>query len=244
MNDKQRQAYVVQDRIDAFVSSACAGDIEAIRAQVASGFDLNGTDHLGDTILEQVISQLELYPEAPKYQITREILRLGADPGALSQDGSSPLFTAVLNMDCEMVRLLLDAGANPNEPLRILLGAGADPNAVSMDAIEESLYDWAEFAYRYEVWNNKLPTDKGTPDRADIDAWLRHLARIAVKYGKRRPDHLQLLRQRGALSLSELRQAIVPEKEKGYSQPLNHLDRRLRISHGRRRDAGNEHPRC
>ncbi len=74
----------------------------------------------------------------------REILRLGADPRVLSHDGSNPLFTAVLHMDNEMLRILLDAGADPNQPLRIPLAAGSD--AWSTDAMDESLYDWAEFA--------------------------------------------------------------------------------------------------
>lgn len=195
----------VQDPIAAFVASACAGDIDAIRAQVAEGFDLNATDRLGDTILEQVLSELEFFPATSKYDVIREMLRLGADPRGLGEDGSSPLFTAVLNMDTKMVCILLDAGADPNQMLRILLGPGAEPDGVGMDSMEETLYDWAEFAYRYEVWSNKLPDEANAAAGTNREAWLRYLDHLAVKYGKRRPDHLRLLRQRGALSMSELR---------------------------------------
>ena len=114
-------------------------------------------------------------------------------------------FTAILNMDTEMMRILLDAGADPNELLRILLGPGTDPAGVGIDSMEESLYEWAEFAYRYEVWSNKLPDGAIAAAGTNRDAWLHYLDRLAVKYGKRRPDHLLLLRQRGALSMSELR---------------------------------------
>ncbi len=182
----------VEERTRIFLSSACEGDIEAMRAQVVGGFDLNGKDRFGDTMLERVISDLELFPTTRKYEVIREMLRLGADPQGLSEDGSSPLLIAVLNMDAEMVRILLDAGA--------------DPNAVGMRARNELLYDWADFVYRQEVWNVKLPEEATMADRTDIDAGLRYLDRLAVKYGRRRPDHLRLLRERGALSISEWQQ--------------------------------------
>jgi hypothetical protein len=182
----------VEERTRIFLSSACEGDIEAMRAQVVGGFDLNGKDRFGDTILERVINDLELSPTTRKYEVIREMLRLGADPQGLSEDGASPLLIAVLNMDAEMVRILLDAGA--------------DPNAVGMRARNELLYDWADFVYRQEVWNVKLPEEATMADRTDIDAWLRYLDRLAVKYGRRRPDHLRLLRSRGALSISEWQQ--------------------------------------
>ncbi len=100
----------VEGRTRIFLSSACEGDIEAMRAQVVGGFDLNGKDRFGDTILERVINDLEFFPTTRKYEVIREMLRLGADPQGLSEDGSSPLLIAVLNMDAEMVRILLDAG--------------------------------------------------------------------------------------------------------------------------------------
>ncbi len=192
--EENRQPYRdVEERARLFLSSACGGDIEAMRAQVVGGFDLNGKDRFGDTMLERVISDLELFPTTRKYEVIREMLRLGADPQGLSEDGSTPLLIAVLNMDAEMVRILLDAGA--------------DPNAVGMRARNELLYDWAHFVYRQEVWNVKLPEEATMADRADIDAWLRYLDRLAVKYGRRRPDHLRLLRERGALSISEWQQS-------------------------------------
>jgi hypothetical protein len=197
----------VQDPIEAFVASASAGDIEAIRTQVAQGFDLNCTDRLGDTVLERVISELACCSATPRYEVIREMLHLGADPGLLSDDGSSPLFTATLHMDSEMLRILLDAGADPNQPLRILLGAGVEPGVLSTDAIDESLYDWAEFAYRYEVWHSRLPAPATAADTADQGSWLLYLDRLAVTYGKRRPDYLRLLRARGALALAEVQAA-------------------------------------
>ncbi|MEF8750097.1 MAG: ankyrin repeat domain-containing protein [Candidatus Accumulibacter propinquus] len=217
-----------EQQIRAFVSSACAGDIDAMRAQVAEGLDLNGRDRFGDTLLELVISELEYCPEAPKYRVVQEMLRLGADPCGLSKDGSSPLFMAILNMDTEMLRILLNGGADPNALLRITLGAGADPDVLEMETLGESLYDWADFAYRYEVWSMNLPEEATVAERSDMDAWLGYLDRLAVKHGKRRPDHLRLLRQRGALSMAELRQrrqATTAPAEHAVRPPIR-FDRR------------------
>ena len=206
MRVNKLQCVELEQRIEAFVSSACAGELEAMRAAVARGFDVNGADQIGDTILERVIGGLDCCPEAPRYRVVQEMLRLGADPCRRSGDGSNPLFSAVLKMDTEMLRILLDAGADPNAMLRIMLGVGADSQALASECMEESLYDWADFAYRHDVWNSKLPEEARAADRADQDAWLCFLDRLAVKYGKRRPDHLRLLRERGALAMSELRQ--------------------------------------
>lgn len=193
MKNHKRQAVDVENQIKIFMSGACTGDVDAIRALVAGGFSLNGTNQFGDTILEYTISVLEFYPEAPKYEVVQEMLRLGADPNGPSLDGSGPLFAAVLNMDTDMLRLLLDAGANPNVA------------RIGVDGVVESLYDWAHSHYRYEVWKSHPAVKVTAAEREDEDAWLRHLARLAVKYDKQRPDHLQLLRERGALSAFELR---------------------------------------
>jgi ankyrin repeat protein len=223
MIDREHRQADDEERIQAFVSSACAGDIKAMRCHVAGGFDLNATDRFGDTILERVIGDLEFSPPTPKYRVIQEMLRLGADVRGLSEDGSSPLFIAVLNMDTEMVRILLDAGA--------------DPNTATMYARDESLYDWAGFVYRYEVWNGRLPEGVTAASRTDTDAWLRRLDRLAVKYGKRRPDHLRLLRQRGALSMCELR-------ENGESAPVHarHGQRSIERLEPRRRSTQGKHP--
>jgi len=193
MKNHEQRATDVNSQIKIFMSAACAGDFDAIRLQVAEGFDLNGTNQFGDTILEYAISALEFYPEAPKHEVVGEMLRLGADPNALSQDGSSPLLAAVLNLDTEMSRLLLNAGADPNV-VRIRTDGGV-----------ESLYDCAHSAYLDDVWKGHLPEGVTPVEREDEDAWLRLLTHLAVTYGKQRPDHLQLLRERGALSTFERR---------------------------------------
>ncbi|MEF8698000.1 MAG: hypothetical protein V5B32_10225 [Candidatus Accumulibacter sp. UW26] len=208
---KQRFAGL-DEQIEAFVSSACAGDIAGMREQVAEGLDVNDSDAFGDTLLEQVIGSLGFCPPSSRYPVIKEMLRLGADPCGLNADGSTPLFSAVLTMDTELLRILLDGGADPNAILLIPIDVDVGFTAANMQAMktietmDESLYDWAEFAYRYEVWDTDLPEEPGAADQVDQDAWLRFLDRLALKYGKRRPDFLRLLRQRGALAITELRQ--------------------------------------
>jgi hypothetical protein len=197
----------LRDPLAAFVASACAGDTAAMRAQVAGGLDVNGYDQLGDTILQHVITALEPCPALRRHQAISELLQLGADPGAVGRDGASPLFQAAMNMDSGLLRILLDAGADPNAMLRILAGAGrGSPPAGADRRCEQSLYDWAKFAYCYEVWRGGLPGQVGQNDGQSEEDWLEQVDRLALRHGKRRPDHLRLLRERGALRLAELRQ--------------------------------------
>jgi len=173
-----------------FMQAVVAGNIEGIRLQVAAGFDMSAVDRFGASILELAIRDLEFLPDIAKYEVVSELLRLGANPCQRNGDGFGPLFAAVLHMDTEMLRILLDAGA--------------DPNAEQMDSATESLYDWAEFDYRYEVWNMNDYGHATEKDYADEDVWLKFLESRALLEGKRGPDHLKLLRTKGALSMSEL----------------------------------------
>ena len=97
-----------------FMQAVVAGNIEEMRLQVAAGFDMATADRFGASILEAAISDLEFLPEIAKYEVVKELLRLGANPCQRNGDGFGPLFAAVLNMDTEMLRILLDAGADPN----------------------------------------------------------------------------------------------------------------------------------
>lgn len=173
-----------------FLCALEAGNLEFIRAQIAAGFDLATLDRFGRPILGIAVIDLCYAPGVSAYEVVKELLNLGANPNLQGEDSSGPLFEAVLNMDTEM--------------LRILLVAGADPNIVEMDDLSESLYDWAEFDYRYEIWNVNNFGNPTPQDHRDEDTWLKYLTNHAREDGKREPDHLQLLRAYGALSASEL----------------------------------------
>lgn len=193
MSENEASSSENQDAFAAFRTLACAGDLEGMRVMVENGFNLKALDKGGDTVLECVIRDLSSIEDAPRHLVIQEMLRLGADATQHNTRGCGPLFAAVLDMDAEM--------------LGILLEAGADPNQEKMDSSCESLYDWAEFDYRYEAWGLTLPDEPTEEDRRSEQTWLHYLDRIAVQHGKPRPLYLQRLRQGGALSMNELNAA-------------------------------------
>ena len=102
-------------------------------------------------------------------------------------EGGGPLFNAVIPKDTEVLQLLLVHGADPN----------AEHEGV------ESLYAWAEFDYRYDEYDLRMPEEPKEEDKASEDTWLDYLDRLAQKYGKRRPDCLRILRKAGAKGWSD-----------------------------------------
>lgn len=149
---------------------------------MSAGADLNAPDRHGETILSKIIPCID--DIARRRSVVRFMLDHGANPRLLTDDGGGPLLAAVIARDTEVLRMLLDHGADPNR---------------EHDGIEP-LYDYAEFDYRYEIYDMKLPEEPTEADRVSADAWVQFLDRLAIRYGKRRPDYLILLRQRGAIS--------------------------------------------
>lgn len=152
-----------------------------------AGADINARNEFGDSLLHDIIYFTD--DDAKRRTVVRFMLGHGANPSLISPKGLGPLFAAVLAQDIEVLRLLLDHGA--------------DPNGEPCDG--ETLYEYAEFDYRYEIYDLNLPEEPTEADRASEDAWLKFLDRVAIKYGKRRPDHLFLLRERGALTTAEVK---------------------------------------
>ncbi len=68
----------------------------------------------------------------------------------------------------------------------------------------EILYQWAEFDYRYDEYDLSLPEEPTETEQKSEDLWLLFLERLAVKYGKRPPDYLRVLRDYGAKKTREL----------------------------------------
>ena len=170
--------------------AALAGDLVSLRRLVEGYSQLNRVGPGELSLLEDVLMEL-CHPGIPhKYAVVRILLECGADPNKLSGIGSSPLLPPMLGMDTKMLRLLLKAGADPNK-------AGGFTK-------DSSFYDWAESDYRTEVYDLKLSDKPRKGDQKDADSWLAFLDRIAVKYNRRRPDHLLLLRKYGAKTMKEI----------------------------------------
>ncbi len=168
------------------------GDLKTIREIVASGLDLSTLDSCGESILSAAIFELSFVGEEEpyRYEVIKLLLELGANPNQLNDEKSGSLTDAMLMRDTEMIRILLEAGAKPNE-----FGGFSE---------SESFYDYAEFDYRFCIWDLHLPEKKPENISDDENAWLLWLDEMAVKYQRRRPDYLFLLREYGAKTLTEL----------------------------------------
>ncbi|MGN0924407.1 ankyrin repeat domain-containing protein [Ectopseudomonas mendocina] len=183
----------------ALLDAATAGEFERVRQLVLSGADLNALDN-GEPLLDRVVSAFTLPDSVPAFaaDMLRLLLQLGADPNRPDDEGMTALHTAMLAQNVELVRILLEGGAVPNGM------PGSSPG--------ETLYDWAEFDYRYSTWDEPfelqgslMPPDAPTAaDKVSEDAWLLYLDHCAVKHGARRPDYLFLLREFGARTATEL----------------------------------------
>lgn len=147
---------------------------------------INTPNQYGDTPL---VAAIRLSNPEQRLWHVNALLDLGADPDFRIDDGSGDaLFEAVLQQDAAVLECLLSRGANPTYIV--------DP--------PESLYDWAEFDYRFEAWDLRPPIESTESDRVSEDSWLDYLDRCAEKVGVRKPIHLRRLRNFGALRRAEI----------------------------------------
>lgn len=185
--------------VKALISAVTAYDFERVRALVAGGADVNGCDEFGETVLMCAIGDPDNDDTSLRLAIARELLSLGADPCKTDEEGSGPICEAAVRMDTEVLRLLMDAGANPNDE------TGWEEGRTAYDLAAEDYYvrTWIGPG-GFPLGSEGLPEEPDANDLATQETWLAFLDRMAVKYGKRRPDFLFLMRERGARKFSEL----------------------------------------
>ena len=164
------------------------GDIDALFRLLDNGADVNERGLFDETLLHEAITKLEGHPKL--MEVVTELLRRGADPKLLTPEGGGPLFSAAIVRDPAIMRLLLEAGADPNK---------------QYDG-PETVYEWAEFHYRNDEYRLDLPEEPSAEDTASQDAWLLFLERLAKAYNKNPPDFLRVLRDYGAKTSTELEQ--------------------------------------
>ena len=173
------------------IDAACNNDLVTINDLVESGFDKESVNEHGNPILSEIIFNVLEDSKPHRNSIVSNLLKMGFNPNRLDSEGSGPLTDAMLAMDTKMLRVLLEGGALPNETSGFSDG--------------ETLYDWAEFDYAYEVWDIiNLPEKLTKEALSGNDLWLNWIDALAVKYKRRRPDHLFLLREYGARGSAEL----------------------------------------
>lgn len=145
---------------------------EIVRLLVEAGADINYISGQGYTLLKSMAEQVNI-------DMVRALLNMGADTDAETKRyTTTPLYVAVQQDDLEIVRLLLEAGANPNaqnvdrwfplanaqsiEMVQLLLDYGADihlTNEMGQDALQDQK-DPEVAAYLIEAGAHVNP-DKG-----------------------------------------------------------------------------------
>jgi ankyrin repeat protein len=125
--------------------SALAMDFERVDTLLATGLNLNCLSRIDKTLLTDILDDA-LFDRSPHTStIARELLKRGADPNFRNSEQRSALHIVMLNMATDVLRLLLEAGANTNDE------QGFDES--------ESFYDYAEFDYRFQVYDLHLPEE-------------------------------------------------------------------------------------
>lgn len=164
---------------------------------IAKGFDVNSLDDEGRSVFTDVMYRIHQDTEcygsngtSHRYEVVRQLLIWGANPNGHAPQTAGPLVFAGMGMDIEMIEILLDAGAQINATRILRL-------------VPRTVYDCAEFEYRYAIWNDCLE-NADECFRGDEDEWLDGLDRAAIRLDRCRPTHLRLLRERGALSYREI----------------------------------------
>src|SRR5438876_12415561 len=87
-------------------------DVDELLRVLDAGANVNELTVWG-SLLKRVILAFEAHPRL--HELVVELIRRGADPRLLTDDLGGPLFSAVIIRDAEIVRLLLLAGAQPND---------------------------------------------------------------------------------------------------------------------------------
>ncbi|MDT8376888.1 MAG: ankyrin repeat domain-containing protein [Mariprofundaceae bacterium] len=90
---------------EAWFSAARSGDVESLKLVLESGSDVNAVDELKNTALHYAAKHAHL-------DVMRFLVEHGADLNATNDRLSTPLHLTEKNIDA--IRLLLEAGADPN----------------------------------------------------------------------------------------------------------------------------------
>jgi hypothetical protein len=165
-------------------------DISRVKELLAQGANPNATTGTGETALMEACSSWHT-PEN-RFRMAEALIDAGADLAYVNSEAGEALgalFECVLAKDARLIEFLISRGADPNKEY----GLG------------ETLYDLAEFDYRFDEYEHRLPEKPAESDKATEESWLAFLTRLAARHRKNPPDYLLALRKGGALTGKEKR---------------------------------------
>ena len=161
-----------------------AADFAAIDCALGNGAHIDSANNFGETGLILAIDLID--DKHDRFAVVAHLLKHGANPSITDDGGCNALFSATLRKDAKLINILIQHGASPD----IKLDGG------------EPLYEWAEFTYRYDLFDLHLPEEPAENDLLTELTWLNFLDRLARKYHKPRPDYLFLLYKNSQKSIS------------------------------------------
>jgi ankyrin repeat protein/Flp pilus assembly protein TadD len=178
--------------------AASRGNYFLVKTLVCLGANVNAQDSYGNSALGLVVGYTKEVGD--KVGIVKYLLKNKADANIVDSRGNTPLHTAALWMNDEIVDLLIKAGANVNardkvdvtplitalrsgsdQSVRLLLAAGADVNTVDKPNGFNALA-WANRSGYVKVYlvlkagaSADLPPDKVLPEQRNAYAFAQKL---------------------------------------------------------------------
>lgn len=159
-----------------------ANSTDALEGLLKSGFDVNGSDFLGQTALHKVAFE-------GNNDIVQRLLSAGADPLIADARNRTPLFWAAVKGKEDVVKTLLDAGSNPNVVdtlgnsaldvamkrgktgvAQALETAGAKPLADGVSTLGKKL----DFSNpQFQLFNDEIYMLKSNPSNISVEGRLK-----------------------------------------------------------------------
>lgn len=76
-------------------------DLPLVEKLLSDGADINAQDEYGDSVLDAAVFSLQ--DDAERHNVIKFLLDKGADPNLLDDEGGSPMYQPMFNMDTEML---------------------------------------------------------------------------------------------------------------------------------------------
>ena len=185
---------------DALHNAAQTGDIEILKAALATGVDVNARDSRGRTALMHAVDKGYLL-------LVPLLLETQADVNVRAPDGATALFMAAAHGHTEIVELLMKAGADVSirgpqgkTPTEVAMTRYGDANTARENEVSLALLallegktwveaeeTWKQTAHEKKYAGEMVPIPAGTFLMGDVNGDLGQI--FDYGYGKAQPVH-------------------------------------------------------